>query len=259
MSMQKKSYREAHDEKKKSLFVPFMVLGYPDKARSHEILRALVESGADALELGFPFSDPPADGPVIQAADKEALQSGIRMSDCFDLIREVRAETSIPIGLLVYYNLVLQKGVDEFYSACAEAGVNSVLVADVPLEHSGEIVPAACEAGIEPVFIVSELSSDERIEAIAKVAEGYIYVVSYVGVTGVSGAVFEEKTASLIARIRRFSSLPLFVGFGISTPEDARAVVRAGADGVIVGSRIVREAPDTEKIRAVCKEFVSAV
>lgn len=257
--MQKKSYQETLEKKGGPLFVPFMVLGYPDKTQSREVLETLIKSGADALELGFPFSDPPADGPIIQKADTRALESGMHTDDCFDLIRNVRETYDLPIGILVYYNLVLARGVETFYRECGEAGVNSVLIADVPLEHANEIVPFATAANIEPVFIISELSSDARIEAVAKIAKGYIYVVSYVGITGVSGAVFEEKTASLIARIRRYSSLPVCVGFGISTPDDAHAVVCAGADGVIVGSRIVREVPDKAKTRAICQAFSDAI
>lgn len=258
--MHKKKYQEALAEKNgKPLFIPFLVLGDPDKARSREMLRAAIAGGADALELGFPFSDPPADGPVIQAADARALASGMRVDDCFDLLRDVRVEHDHPIGLLVYYNLVLQRGVERFYRECAEAGVNSVLVADVPLEHSGEIIPAAKAAGIEPVCIVSELSSDERIAQVAEVAEGYLYLVSYVGTTGRTEGVLAEKTRVLIERVRRATDLPLFVGFGISTPEDARAVREAGANGVIVGSRIVREVPDAKKIADLCKAFSTAV
>src|SRR3989338_9201957 len=141
--MLKNTYREVCEKKGKPLFIPFVVLGDPDKCKTFEIIRTLIQSGADALELGLPFSDPPADGPVIQQADVRALQAGIRIDDCFDILRSIREETDIPIGLLVYFNLILQRGIDHFYRDCAETGVQSVLVADLPLEHASEIVPIA--------------------------------------------------------------------------------------------------------------------
>ncbi|MBI3618767.1 tryptophan synthase subunit beta [Candidatus Peregrinibacteria bacterium] len=193
-------YSLALERKGKPLFVPFVVLGDPDRKRSVEIIRALVESGADALELGFPFSDPSADGSVVQAADVRALQAGIRIDDCFEMLREIRTFTSMPIGLLVYYNLVLQRGVENFYRDCAESGVDSVLIADLPLEHASEVVPIAKAHGIAQVFLVSEVTTDDRLKKIAEIAEGYLYVVSYLGVTGVTDPIMEEKVRQTIQR-----------------------------------------------------------
>jgi|SRR3989344_2386265 len=253
--MRSNSYAEALQKKGKALFVPFMILGDPDQKRSLEIIRELITGGADALELGFPFSDPPADGPVIQAADTRALKAGIRIDHCFEMLKNIRTFTDIPIGLLVYYNLVLQRGIAKFYRDCAESGVHSVLIADLPLEHVEEVVPIAKMHGIAPVFLISEITSDERLENIAKIAEGYLYVVSYLGMTGVENAFLEKNIRVTIERARKYSALPLFVGFGINTPEQAQAAVRAGADGVIVGSRLVKEVPDSKKIGKVCREF----
>jgi len=252
-------YVSAIEKKGGPLFIPFTVLGDPNKEDSLKVVQTLIESGADALELGFPFSDPPADGPVIQAADTRALQAGIRVQDCFDLLKSTREMTDIPIGLLVYYNLVLQRGVDQFYKECAESGVNSVLIADIPLEHASEIVPSAKQHGIAPVFIVSELTTDERLKKIGEIAEGYLYVVSYLGVTGVGGSVLEQKITETIERTRKYTDLPLCIGFGISSPEQAASAARAGADGVIVGSRIVKEVPDMEKVASVCQEMSKVV
>lgn len=237
------------------LFIPFTVLGDPDVGKSREIVETLIESGADALELGLPFSDPPADGPVIQSADTRALSAGVRISDCFGVLREARKVSGIPIGLLVYYNLILQRGVEAFYRDCAKSGVSSVLVADLPLEHASEVVTAAKEHGIAPVFLVSELTTDGRLMEILKIADGYLYVVSYLGVTGVANAVLEEQVRVLLSRVRSKTDLPLFVGFGISTSSHVAAVARAGADGVIIGSRIVREVPNTGAIARVCTEL----
>jgi len=252
-------YAQARERKGHAIFVPFVVLGDPDKRTSLEIVRTLIENGADALELGFPFSDPPADGPVIQEADMRALKAGMRVDDCFDLLRDIRKMTDIPIGLLIYFNLVLQRGIDRFYKECAEVGVDSVLIADLPLEHAQEVVPIAKKHGISPVFLVSELTTEERLGEIVKVADGYLYVVSYLGVTGVENSVLEEKIRNILQRTRRQTSLPLCVGFGINSVEQAQAAVRAGADGVIVGSRIVKEVPDLKKIAAVCGDLRSAI
>ena len=252
-------YAEALKRKKKPLFIPFVVLGDPDRKRSTEIVRTLVESGADALELGFPFSDPPADGPVIQEADTRALKAGIRIDHCFEMLKEIRTFTNIPIGLLVYYNLVLQRGVEKFYQDCSESGVNSVLIADLPLEHVDEVVPIAKAKDIAPVFLVSEVTTDERLQKITEIAEGYLYIVSYLGVTGVSKAVLEEKMREIVDRARSCSKLPLMVGFGINSATEARTAISAGADGVIVGSRIVREISDAKKISRVCSELRNAL
>lgn len=253
-------YAEALKRKGKALFVPFVVLGDPDRTRSIEIVCKLVESGADALELGFPFSDPPADGPVIQEADARALEAGIRIDHCFEMLREIRECTNIPIGLLIYYNLILQRGTEKFYRDCKESGVNSILVADLPLEHAEEILPMAKKHGIAPVFLVSEVTTDERLKKIASVADGYLYIVSYLGVTGVTNAVLEGNIRETIQRTRKESTLPLFVGFGINSPEQATSAVQAGADGVIVGSRIVRNIPEhTDEIPSLCTSFRSAI
>lgn len=257
--MSKNPYRLARENKGKTLFVPFVVLGDPKKEQSLEIIKSLVESDADALELGLPFSDPPADGPVIQAAGTRALASGICIDDCFDILKEVRNFTDIPVGLLVYYNLVLQRGIEKFYADCTDAGVNSVLIADLPLEHASEVVPVAKKYGISPVMLVSELTTDERMEQIAKIAEGYLYVVSYVGVTGMENAVLEQRIQETLKRARKHTSLPLFVGFGINSPEQVKATANAGADGVIVGSRIVKEGADTIRVSEICSEFSSVI
>lgn len=248
-------YVTLRHKKGRPLFVPFVVLGDPNKKQSVQIIQTLIQNGADALELGLPFSDPPADGPVIQAADVRALQSGIKIDDCFQILEEVRSCTDIPIGLLVYYNLVLQRGTEKFYQDCAQVGVNSVLIADLPLEHAQEVVPLARKHGVAPVFLVSELTTEERLQQIGKLADGYLYVVSYLGVTGVTNSILGENIRAVIQRIRPHTSLPLFVGFGINTAKQAEAAAEAGADGVIVGSRIVKELPNIERLGKICKEM----
>jgi len=221
-------------------FVPFVVLGDPDPEQCLRLMDRLVAEGADMLELGFPFSDPPADGPVIQAADQRALAAGMTPPLAFELLAEVQRRHAIPVGLLVYYNLVLQYGVEAFYDRCAEVGVDGVLVADLPLEESERAVAAAQQAGVAPVFIGSGLSSDERLAALSRVAEGYLYAVTRVGITGAEEAL-DTRLADEFARFRRAIDLPVLAGFGISTPEQVKHVLAAGADGAISGSALVRQ------------------
>ncbi|TVQ86778.1 MAG: tryptophan synthase subunit alpha [Deltaproteobacteria bacterium] len=221
-------------------FVPFVVLGDPDLATSVALARALCEAGSDALELGFPFSDPPADGPVIQAADVRALQAGTTPPACFEAIESIRGFTQVPISLLVYYNLVLRFGIDAFYARAAEVGVDAVLIADLPPEHAGEILTAAEAHGVDPVFLASELSTPVRLRRIAEVCRGYVYCLARVGVTGTRNDLGAAVGESL-ARFREAFDLPLLLGFGISSPAHVRAALASGADGVIVGSAIVRQ------------------
>jgi tryptophan synthase alpha chain len=226
-------------ERGERAFVPFVVLGDPDPDQSLQLVDALVEAGADMLELGFPFSDPPADGPVIQAADDRALAAGMTPPKAFELLAEIQRRHGIPVGLLIYYNLVLQYGVDAFYRRCAQVGVDGVLIADVPLEESAGCVAAARAHGVAPVFIGSTLSSDERLADIARVAGGYLYAVTRVGITG-SEDELDAALAAELARFRRAVPLPILAGFGISTPAQVHQVLAAGADGAITGSALVR-------------------
>ncbi len=221
-------------------FVPFTVLGWPNKEDSHTLINSLIESGADALELGVAFSEPVADGPEIQKAVNETLATGFTCDDAFDLIAAVRKQhQAIPIGLLVYYNVVLKRGVRNFHAAAHQAGVDSILIADLPVESADEVSAAAGEFHIAPIFIVSSLTREERLAAIASKARGYIYVVSRLGITGVEER-YDADLQNLLLRLRRQTKLPLFVGFGVSTPEQARRIVALGADGVITGSRVIQ-------------------
>jgi tryptophan synthase alpha chain len=154
---------------------------------------------------------------------------------------------------------LLQRGIEKFYRDCAESGVHSVLVADLPLEHAEEIVPIAKTHGIAPVFLVSEVTTEERMKKIAAVADGYLYVISYLGVTGVKNTVLKGKIRETIDCARKYSSLPLIVGFGINTPDQVAAAVKAGADGVIVGSRIIREIAMKRDVGKVCKELKASM
>jgi tryptophan synthase alpha chain len=237
-------------------FVPFLVIGDPDLSTTLLLTEALVEGGADILEFGFPFSDPPADGPVIQAADVRALASGTTPPACFEVLEAVRARHDQPIALLLYFNLLLQYdgGVDGFFRRAAEVGVDAVLVADVPLGEADELVAAGSAHDVAAVFIGGTFSSDDRLRALGNVGTGYLYAVARIGTTGEADGV-DPELGGTIARLKEHTGLPVMVGFGISTPEDVRAVTRAGADGVIVGSAIVRRTQEhaDDPVRAVAE------
>jgi len=220
-------------------FIPFVMLGDPDVEHSARIVRDLAAAGVDALELGLPFSDPIADGPVIQAAAARALHAGVRQDDCWTILQAVRAEfADLPLGLLVYANLVCHRDPAEFYGNAERAGVDSVLVADLPVAESGPIAAEARAHGIAPVFIAPPNADDLRLKAIAAAGEGYTYVTSREGVTGADERLRRDQT-SLIARLRSYGAPPPVLGFGISNPEQVRAGLAMGASGVISGSAVV--------------------
>lgn len=234
----KQTFNKLKKKKEKAL-VPFVVIGDPDYQTSLKIVKTIVEAGADILELGFPFSDPIADGPTIQSADVRSLKKGMNTDKCFNFIKKVREFTDIPIGLLVYYNLIYQRGTNKFFYDCKLAGVTGVLVADVPVEEADEIITPARKHNIDTVFIVSPLTDNKRLKLISKKCKGFLYIVARLGVTGARQDI-KEGTLKLIKRVRKNTKLPLCVGFGISKPEHVKTICKAGADGAIVGSAIVK-------------------
>ena len=219
-------------------FIGFTVAGDPDEATSLLVTKALIDGGTDILEFGVPFSDPVADGPVIQRADERALAAGTNPDTIFRLVKAVREFSDLPIVFLTYYNVVHKRGIDRFYREAHEAGVDGILVADMPVEESAKVTEAAERYGIDPIFLVTQTTSDERIDRIVKKARGYLYLVAVLGVTGMRDQVSSEALA-LIGRVRKHTDIPLALGFGISSPEHAKTCAAAGADGVIVGSAIV--------------------
>ncbi len=219
--------------------MPFVVAGDPRPDLSLEILMALAAGGADALEIGLPFSDPVADGPVIQRANLRALSAGARPSGAWKLIRAVRERhPELPIGLLVYANLIEAAGMDRFYAAVAEAGADSVLAADVPTIEAEPYVEAALRRGVDPVLIAAGNGSDEHNRTIAALSRGYTYVVTRAGVTGEDEQAQTDQRR-LIERLEHAGAPPCLLGFGISRPEHVRSAIRAGAGGVISGSAVV--------------------
>lgn len=223
-------------------FIPFLMLGDPDPAASAALLDAAVAGGADAVELGLPFSDPVADGPVIQAAATRALEAGTSIDACWNLIAGLRGRApALPIGLLVYANLVVRRGLDTFYARAAAAGVDSVLVADVPVDEAAPFAAAAGRAGVAPVLLVPPNADPARIGRIAAAGRGYTYVTTRRGVTGDDGRT-DPGLPERIAAIAAAGGPPAVLGFGISTPADVRAAIAAGAAGAIAGSALVRRA-----------------
>lgn len=219
-------------------FIPFVVVGDPDFETSLEIVRTYVDNGADALEIGFPFSDPIADGPTVQAADVRALNSGMNTSRGFEFIKRVREFTDIPIGLLAYYNLIYKMGIDDFYKAAKESGLNGILAADLPPEESGDAVKASRKYGVDQIFMAAQTTSNERLQNIADICTGFLYVVAVMGVTGARSKL-AGSTVELVSRVKKHSELPLAVGFGISRPEHVRNVLDAGSEGAIVASALL--------------------
>ncbi len=226
-------------EKEEGAFVPFTIVGDPTLEASLEIIESLVAGGADALELGIPFSDPVADGPTIQAAGVRALAAGATPDGCFGIISKVRAaHPDLPIGLLVYANLVVSNGSAAFFERARAAGVDSVLIADLPTFEAGPFVGVAEASGIQPVFIAPPNADDSRLRAIAELTKGYTYVVARAGVTGCDEDVSIDHR-SIFDKLKALGAPPTMLGFGISTPDHVRTGFAAGADGVISGSAVV--------------------
>ena len=221
----------------KKIFAPFITAGDPDLETTKKLILAMEEAGATLVELGIPFSDPMAEGPVIQEADLRALSAGCTTDKVFDMIREVRKETDIPLVFLTYANPIFHYGTDKFYARCAEVGVDGTIVPDVPYEEREEL-EAACEKyGVDRITMIAPTSED-RIQEIARDAKGYVYIVSSLGVTGVRSEITTD-IGTIYRKIREVTDTPAAVGFGISTPKQAAEMARL-SDGAIVGSAIVK-------------------
>jgi len=250
-------------EKKEGAFIPFVTIGDPTKAQSIAVIKTLIDAGADALELGIPFSDPSADGVTIQMAGIRALSAGISTETCLEILAEIRAYApDMPIGLLLYGNLVFARGIDNFYRDMANAGVDSILIADVPIRESAPFRKSAADNGIAPIFIAPPNACEETLKEVAAFSHGYTYVLSRAGVTGT-----ETKAAmpadNLINTLSTYNAPPPVLGFGISTPEQVKAAIDSGASGAISGSATVKIieqnlGDDTQMLEQLA-EFVSAM
>jgi len=243
---------------KKALLMPYTTGGYPTLHECRHVLDAFIAGGADMIEMGVPFSDPLADGPVVQASTQQALEQGITPDDVLALAADFSAR--VPVVLMVYYNCVLAYGLDRFIEAAAAAGISGLIVPDLPVDEAGEFMTSCRERGVDPILLVAPTSPDDRIELIASHASGFIYCVSVAGVTGARAALSEQLPAFL-KRVRDRTDVPLAVGFGVSTPEHAAEVAKY-ADGVIIGSRlisIVADAHDIDGASTAVENFLKEV
>ena len=218
-------------------FIPFLTAGDPDLATTKELILVMAQAGADLIEIGIPFSDPIAEGPVIQAADIRALSGGVTTDDILAMVAEVRRETEVPLAFMTYMNPIYTYGVERFMQGAARAGIDAVIVPDVPFEEKAELDNAAKAHDVDVISMIAP-TSRERVRMIAAEATGFLYCVSSLGVTGERSAISTE-IGDMIALVREVSDIPCAIGFGISTPEQA-AEMAAISDGAIVGSAIVR-------------------
>ena len=223
--------------KQKKVFIPFVTAGDPSLAITEELIYAMEKAGAGIIEIGIPFSDPVAEGPVIQEADNRALSKGCKIDDVFAMLRKVRAKTQIPLVFLTYINPIVVYGMDKFLKQAQEVKIAGIIVPDVPYEEKGMLVEPFAKYGIALISMIAPTSQD-RIQMIAKEAKGYVYLVSSLGVTGVRSNITTDIGA-MVAQVRAVTKTPVAVGFGIATPEQAQKMA-ALSDGAIVGSAIVK-------------------
>lgn len=262
MSAIAKTFQRCQSEKR-AAFIPFLTAGDPDLDKTADLMQAFVDGGADLIELGVPFSDPIADGPVIQAASQRALSSGTTMSAILRLVARQRDRLGVPIVLFTYFNPIHARGVENFAEQAAASGVDGVLCVDLPPDEGAEdVVPALRQQGLDTVFLLAPTSDKQRIKTVGAMSSGFVYYVSRTGVTGARQELPKELLKET-KRLRKKIELPLAVGFGISTPEQVEQVAKV-ADGVVVGSALVKligdhsEAPDlAQKVEKKIRELVA--
>lgn len=218
-------------------FIPFITCGDPDLETTGKIVRAMAENGADLIELGIPFSDPTAEGPVIQGANLRALSGGVTTDRIFDFVAALRRDVTVPLVFMTYANVVFSYGIERFAARCAEVGIDGIILPDVPHEEKAEFAPICKAHGVDFISLIAPTSAD-RIAQIAADADGFLYVVSSLGVTGVRTEI-QTDLGAMTAKIRENTRIPCAIGFGISRPEQAAQMAQL-ADGVIVGSAIVK-------------------
>jgi len=234
----------------RAVFMPYHAMGYPSRAQTLAIIGALGDTGAELFEIGIPHSDPLADGPTIQTATYTALMQGTTVKDCLAMVRELRASgMQQPFCAMTYYNPLFSYGVERFVQDAAAAGIDGLIVPDLPPEEAEELEAAGRRMGLATIYLLAPTSTDERIRAVARHCTGFIYLVSVAGITG-ARAELPPDLAEFVARVRQYTTLPLAVGFGIATGAQAAAVARI-ADGVIVGSALVKAATAVDGLAAV--------
>jgi len=218
--------------------IPYVTVGYPSVEDTLKVVPILADSGCDIVELGIPFSDPLADGATIQKASFHALKNGVTPAMCLEVAEKLSRKVDIPLVFMTYFNPVLRYGLDKFCGACARSGVDGLIIPDLPPDEGSELEDVTRKHNLDLIYLLAPTSSDERIRLVADRARGFIYLVSVTGVTGARDSLPTELN-SFVGRVRKAAKQPLCIGFGISTPEQARQVAKM-ADGVIVGSRIIQ-------------------
>jgi len=232
-----KTFKKLRTQNKKA-FIPYVMAGDPSLEKTRETVLLFEKCGVDIVELGVPFSDPLADGPTIQRAAERALQAGVTLRKVIGLVTDIRRDCQIPIVLMTYFNPVFKYGVNGFVKDAVDAGVDGVIIPDLPPEEAGELLRSATSAHLATIFLVAPTSTEERIRKITGASTGFVYYVSMTGITG-SKLSLDSSIRESLRAIRGITKKPVAVGFGISTPEEARAVSES-ADGVIIGSAIVK-------------------
>lgn len=239
MSRIKNTFSRLKKKGEKAL-IPYIMAGDPDLAATKELVFAMEKAGCDIIELGAPFSDPLADGPTIQKAAIRSLAHHTGIGDVLGLVADIRTQSRVPLILMTYYNLIFRYGEERFVKDAAAAGLDGLILPDLPPEEAGTLIPAAKQAGLDMIFLLAPTSTDERIRLVARVSQGFIYYVSLTGVTGAHSGLQADAVRDAVAKIKARTDKPVSVGFGISTPDQAAQIASTGADGVIVGSALVK-------------------
>ena len=250
MSRIQDKFLELRAKKQKAL-IAYAMAGYPNDKKTIEIVQSLVEGGADIIEIGLPFSDPLADGPVIQNASFQALQKGMNFERFLKIVKKIRKETTVPLVLMTYANLLYSQGYGRFISAIKKAGIDGIILPDMAIEEADQYLDIVRKHDLDAIFLISPNTSKERIKKIAKASSGFVYLVSTYGTTGGTQQQFQQYTIDAIKNAKRTlgSKIPLGVGFGVNNPDQARSILRTGADGIIVASaflRLIAKTPQTK-------------
>jgi tryptophan synthase alpha chain len=248
-------------KKNETALIPYIMAGDPDLATTKTLILEMEKAGCDIIELGAPFSDPLADGPTIQKAAIRSLKNHTSVADVLGLVADIRKESKIPLIVMTYYNLIFKYGEERFVNDAVAAGLDGLILPDLPPEEAGTLIPLAKKAGLDTIFLLAPTSTDERIKLICKVSQGFVYYVSLTGVTGARAGVQGSVQGSL-QKIKQVTDKPVAVGFGISTPDQAAQVAHWGADGVIVGSalvKVIEEHAGSPELIAKASAFVKAL
>lgn len=257
MSRIKNTFNRLRKNGEKAL-IPYIMAGDPDLSTTRTLIFEMEKAGCDIIELGAPFSDPLADGPTIQRAAIRSLKNHTNIADVLGFVADLRKETKIPLILMTYYNLIFKYGEERFAADAASAGLDGVILPDLPPEEAGTLIASAKKSGLDTIFLLAPTSTEERIRLVARMSQGFIYYVSITGVTG-SALSKDASIKQAIERIKTMTDKPVAVGFGISSPAQAREIALTGADGVIVGSalvKVIEEAAGSDELVSKAATFV---